>query len=1145
MNGAIAWFANNKVAANLLMMLILVSGFMAMSTIRKEVLPEFSSQMISITVPYPGASPSEVEKNITNKVESAVHGLEGVASLFSRSLENTAVLSLKVGSGYDVNELLEKIKDKVEGINDLPPNANKPLIREVPIRVLVNKLVISGDADERSLKNLAYNIRADLLQNPGISSVRLDNFRSDEISIELSEFSLRRYGLSFSEVINAIQSTSLDSSGGVVGEVSLGLQGKAQKGQDYEDVVLRSDAEGGRILLSDVANIVDGFSQSDALSRFNGNPSVALNIFRVGNQSLLEVANIIDRYIANPAQYLPNGISLHIWKDSSRHFKSRMNLLANNAVSGFFLMLLILMLFLKPSLSFWTSLGIPISFFGALWFMPFFGGSINMISMFAFLLVLGIVVDDAIIVGESIHTENGNGILGYEGAIKGAHAVATPIVYAVITTMVAFSPLLFLPGAEGKLVRAIPVVVLLTLAFSLVESLLILPAHLSDNSLEKLFGKLTVLFASVPLLNKLFKVKSDQTGGSILTRYQGGFARHLESFILSKFKPFLEWVLKWRYAALSCFVAVFLVFITLIGTGWIKLKFFSEIEGEIAKARVEFATNAPPNVTKNAIFIIEDAAIELGKELEAEAGEKQIINIVSNAGIGGDSVGLVELELAPSEKRKVSGDEITQRWRNKIGRIPDMLSLDIGATINQPGPDIDIELFGQDLKTLRSASNALKKSLSGFSGTYEIHDSFQTGQSEVYIKMKSAGRDLGLNLNGLARQVRQSFHGVEVQRIQRREEEVRVMVRYPEEERNSLWHLENLSVKLPDGTLTPLMMVADVHYGTGPSEIKHNDRQRVIRVQARVDDSLNTDANIMAELRKGALKQMAIDFPDVKWGLSGLQRNKRDIISYMGKSFSVALLVMYMLMASLFRSYVQPLMVMFAIPFGLIGALTGHLLLGMEVSIWSMVGMIAVSGVVVNDTLVLVDFINRNRAAGIPLDVSIREAGVSRFRPIMLTSLTTFAGLTPLMLESSLQAQFMIPMAVSLAFGVMFATLVSLVLVPAAYHILEDIKIALGIVGTVHFVEVPEVHEPVVDVIKDDKPVQNKRVIDNPDTMQWHIGLDEAYNLGYHHGLSGKDEQGCPYDEDELAASWEAGWDDGYENYLIDKKEGDEKESPA
>lgn len=1144
MNGSIAWFAENKVAANLLMMLILVAGMLTLPEIRKEVLPDFSSQMISITVPYPGASPSEVEKNITNKIESVIHGIEGINNLFSRSLENMALITIKVGHNYDVNELLEKVKGKVEGISDLPPNAEKPVVREIPIQVLVNKLVIAGEADERSLKNLAYKIRSDLLQKPGLSNVELDNVRSDEISIELSEFSLRRYDLSFSEVVSAIQGSSLDSSAGEVGQVSLGLQGKAQSGEDYEDIVLRSDPEGGRILLSDVAKVIDGFAQSNVLSRFNGKPAVALNIFRVGDQNLLKVSEIIESYVEHPDQYLPEGITLHIWKDSSRHFKSRIKLLKDNAIGGFLLILIILMLFLKFNLSFWTSLGIPVSFLGALWLMPYFGGSINMISMFAFLLVLGIVVDDAIIVGESIFTENNKGNHGYEGAVAGAKAVATPVIYAVITTMVAFSPLLFLPGAEGKLVQAIPVVVLLTLAVSLLESLWILPAHLSTNSLQK-----AVAFMSSKALQWLpFSRRINnaliQPVSHSFTAVQAQFSTSLENFVELRFRPFLEWVLKWRYAALSSFVAVFIIFLAMIATGWIKLQFFSEIEGEVAKARVEFATNTPDSVIENAIYILENAAIELAKELEVETGEEQIIAIASNTGIEGDSVGLVELGLAPSEIRSISGEEVSVRWRKKIGRIPDMLSLDIGATINQPGPDIDIELFGQDLDHLRNASNELKVQLAGFSGTYEIQDSFQTGQSEVYLQMKSAGRDLGLNLNDLAHQVRQAFHGVEVQRIQRKEEDIKVVVRYPETERNSLWHLENLSVKLPDGTLTPLLMVAEVYYGTGPSEIKHNDRKRVIRVQARVDAALNNDAKIMVDLRTGFFKQMAQDYPDIKWGLSGLQQNKQDIIDYMGKSFTIALLVMYMLMAALFRSYIQPLMVMFAIPFGLIGAMAGHLVLGLEVSIWSMVGMIAVSGVVVNDTLVLVDFINRNRLAGIPLEVAIREAGVSRFRPIILTSLTTFAGLTPLMLESSLQAQFMIPMAVSLSFGVMFATLVSLILVPAAYHVLDDIKVNLGIRDALHFVAPTAVPEPVVDVIKDNEPIRKKADISDPSTLQWHIGLDEAYNQGYALGLSGKGEQDCPYEEDELAASWEAGWDDGYEQYREDNN-GDGKEVPA
>lgn len=1145
MNGPIAWFADNKVAANLLMMLILIAGAMTLPEIRKEVLPDFSSQMISITALYPGASPSEVEKNITNKIENEIYGIEGIANLFSRSLENSAVITIKVAHNYDVNELLEEIKGKVEGIADLPPNADKPIVREIPIRVLVNKLVIAGEADERSLKNLAYKIRSDLLQRPGLSAVELDNAKKDEISIELSELSLRRYGLNFSEVVAAIQTSSLDSSAGEVGQISLGLQGKAKSGDDYEEIVIRSDAEGGRVLLSDVAKIVDGFAQSDVLNRFNGKPSLALNIFRVGDESLLEVSNIIENYVENPQQYLPEGITLHIWRDSSRHFKSRINLLQDNAISGYLLMLLILMLFLKFQLSFWTSLGIPISFLGALWIMPYFDGSINMISMFAFLLVLGIVVDDAIIVGESIFSENDKGNHGLAGAVAGARAVAKPVIYAVVTTMVAFSPLLFLPGPEGKLVKAIPVVVLLTLAFSLLESLWILPAHLSTHSLQNAATFISnTVFRWVPLANLMKRTLIDPLSAS-LTRAQAGFSGSLQSFIALRFRPFLEWVLRWRYVALTTFIGVFIIFMAMVATGWIKLKFFSEIEGEVAKARVEFATNTPASVIEDAIYIIENAAVELARELETEVAEKQIVSIVSSIGVGGSNVGLVELELAPSEKRQVSGETISLRWRKKIGRIPDMLSLDIGSTLNEPGPDIDLELFGQNLDSLREASTALKTQLATYTGAYEIHDSFQTGQSEVYLELKPAGRDLGLNLNDLASQVRQAFHGVEVQRIQRKEEEVKVVVGYPEEERNSLWHLENLSVRLPDGTLTPLLMVANVNYGTGPSEIKHNNRKRVIRVQARVDEALNSDANIMADLRAGFLPQMAREYPDIKWGLSGLQQNKQEIIDYMGKSFFIALLVMYMLMASLFRSYIQPLMIMFAIPFGLIGAMAGHFLMGLEVSIWSMIGMIAVSGVVVNDTLVLVDFINRNRQAGIPLDVAIREAGVARFRPIMLTSLTTFAGLTPLMLETSLQAQFMIPMAVSLAFGVMFATLVSLILVPAAYHILDDIKVSLGIRDALHFVEPLVVPEPVVDVIKDDQPIKKKVEITDASTLQWHVGLDEAYNQGYQLGLSGKGEQDCPYEEDELAASWEAGWDDGYEQYQADQNNNEGTEAPA
>ncbi|MBL4607516.1 MAG: efflux RND transporter permease subunit [Pseudomonadales bacterium] len=1110
MNRIIAWFAENSVAANLIMMLIIFGGMLSLPNMRKEIVPDVSLEMILITIPYPGASPTDVERAVLTRVETAIFNIEGLKNIQSTAAENRAIVRVKIDYGYNIKEILEKIKVRVEGIGSFPKDVGKPLIQEVSIRNLVSKMIISGPADERSLKKLAQKIREDLLDKKEITQVEISDIRPEEISIELSESSMQRYGLSFAEVVHVIQTSSLNSSGGQLhsqsGKVSLGIQGKASNGDDYEEIVLRSDEDGGRILLKDVATVIDGIKNTTTQSHFNGEAAVSLKIFRVGKQNILTISDTLEDYINNPETYLPDGISLHIWNDSSKYFRSRINLLINNAISGFFLLFAILLLFLRFKLSFWTSMGIPTAFFGAFWVMPLFDGSINMISMFAFILVLGIVVDDAVIVGENIFSHNRQGILGLEGAIKGAQDVAKPVVYAVLTTMVAFAPLIFLPGPEGKLIRLIPIVVMCTLAFSLIESLLILPSHLAGTKQLK---------------------RPEDTRFKTLGRIQVKFSEGLENFIRHRFRPFLETVLHWRYAALSAFFALFIVSMAIVGGGWAKVKFFSEIEGDLAIAKINFARSTHLHTTEEAVQRVELAAKLVGEELFQKTGERQIHNIFSSSGKGGDHKGRVVVELAPSETRTISGDKISQLWREKIGTIPDIVSLNINHTLNSPGPSIDIQLYSQDLSMLKIASDDLKKALTGFPGVYEIHDSFQRGKQEINLVMRPAGRDLGLNLSDLANQVRQAFHGTVVQTVQRGEDEVKVIVRLPEKERNSLWHLENMHIRLQDNTTTPLLTVAKVEYGSGPAEIKRSDRKRIIRVQARVDESLNNEGAIMVSLKKSFLNSVKQNYPGVHWGLAGMQKNKKDAIDYLITSFSLALAIMYMLMASLFRSYTQPLMVMFAIPFGLIGALGGHLLMGVEISIWSLVGMVAVSGVVVNDTLVLVDYINRNRIAGVPLDIAIRDAGASRFRPIMLTSLTTFAGLTPLMLEQSLQAQFMVPMAISLAFGVMFATVVSLILVPATYHILDDIKAAFGMRGISHFVNAQDAASPTnkLALSTEAAPAIAQK------TMKWHIGLDDAYNEGYQAGLTGRSIRKCPYDDDALQASWEAGWDDGKEKY--------------
>ena len=1099
MNRLIAWFAENTVAANLLMVLILLGGALSLPNMRKEIVPDVSLDMILITIPYPGASPTEVERAIISRVESAIFDMAGLHDIQSTASENIGVIRSKVTPGYNVKEMLEKVKERIGSISTFPKNVEKPIINEISIRNLVSKLIISGPADERTLKRLAEQIRGDLLDKPGITQVEIADVRPYEISIEVSSAALQRYDLSFSEVARAIQTSSMNATGGEVrsreGKISLGIQGKAGSAVEFEQIVLRSDADGGRILLRDVGSVIDGFKQSSVQNNFNGEPAVSLKIYRVGKQNILDISDTLTAYIENPERYLPEGISLHIWSDSSKYFRSRITLLMSNALSGLALLFGILLLFLRFKLSFWTSMGIPIAFFGSFWVLPYFDGSINMISMFAFLLVLGIVVDDAVIVGENIYSHHRRGIFGLEAATKGAQDVAKPVVYAVITTMVAFAPLIFLPGPEGKLMRLIPIVVLCTLAFSLLESLLILPAHLSKT--KRL-------------------MRPEDSAFQLFSKVQIKFSEGLEQFVHHRFRPFLEHILRWRYAALTSFIALFIISVAIIAGGWAKISFFSEIEGDLAIANVSFAHSTPASVTQSAVKRVEQAAKRVGEELFQETGERQVYNIFSSVGKGGDHRGQVVIELAPSETRSLSGETVSLLWRDKIGAIPDISNLEINHTLNSPGPSIDIQLYSNDLDMLKLAAEDLQEALAEFPGVYEIHNSLQKGKLEINLHMKPAGRDLGLDQNDMANQVRQAFHGVHIQSLQRGEDEVKVIVRLPEEERASLWHLENMNIRLPNGASTPLLSIATAEYGSGPAEIKHSNQKRIIRVQARVDEAAGNEAAIMSSLKKEFLSDISQRYPGVKWGLAGLQKNKKEAIDYLIKSFTLALAVMYMLMASLFRSYTQPLMIMFAIPFGLIGALSGHLLLSMEITIWSLVGMVAVSGVVVNDTLVLVDYINRSRLAGVPLDVAVKEAGAARFRPIMLTSLTTFAGLTPLMLEHSLQAQFMIPMAISLAFGVMFATVVSLILVPSSYFILDDIKSVLGFRSAASHTD--SLITPVTPPPAFAEPGSNQ---------SWQSSLDNAYSDGFKAGRTDKSIRSCTYQEDSLQASWEAGWQDG------------------
>lgn len=1110
MNSIIAWFAENKVAANLLMLFIVVAGVISLQDTRKEILPNISLDLITISVPYPGASPEDVEKSVLNRIESAIYDLEGIKSLSSKATEHLGLLTLEVAYGHDSKHLLNEIKARVDGIGTFPADVERPLVREISVRNMVAFVIISGNAGERSLKNLATQIKQDLTTKPNISQVEFAASRPYEIAIEVSEGALQRYGMSFIEVANAVRQSSVDLPTGVIktaqGNVSVKARGQVYWGEDFEDVVIRALPDGAQVLVRDVATVIDGFKEGVSLSEFNGRPAVALAVYRVGDQNILDVSSELHEYIDNPSIYVPEGIHLDVWQDSSVYFKSRMDLLSENAISGLALVFIILLLFLRAQLSFWVSLGIPISFMGAFMMLPYFGGSLNMISLFAFILVLGIVVDDAIIVGENVFSKHRAGIAGVKGAILGAQEVQKPVIFSVLTTIIAFAPLIMLPGPEGKLMKVIPIVVICTLVFSLIESLLVLPSHVSNISSDE--------FDRVPII------------GGIQRRFSLG----LEAFIAKIYTPFLELCLRWRYTSLFSFVGVLIIALSLMASGWLKVVFFSTIEADTASATISFAKNTTPEAVRSGIKRVESAALELKDELRQETGTEQILNVFTS--FTGDTSGRIVVELAPSENRKLSGQKMVRAWEENVGDIHDVTELEFKATLNQPGSMVDIELSSSSLSDLKLAADGLKERLTGIKGLYQISDSFQKGKQELLIELKPVARNLGLSLDDVALQVRQAYHGADVQNLQRGEQDIKVVVRYPSEERSSLWYLENMSIRMRDGSTVPLLTVADIEYGEGASQINRHNRRRVIRVRAKIDENITSTSKVMIALNQEYLDKIPDNFPGMTWDVSGVQKEKDEFKQFLAKAYWIAILGMYVMMATLFRSYMQPLMVMFAIPFGIIGALVGHLVVGMDVTLWSLVGMIAVSGIVVNDNLVLVDFINRNKERGAELLESIRMAGAARFRPIILTSLTTFGGLVPLMLETSLQAQFLIPMAISIAFGVLFATLVSLVLVPATYYILDDCRVGLSN-AMLFFSGGKEQSPSVAEEVDKNFDASSE---DDSEKLQWHVGLDEAYELGHKEGLKGDVARVSPFELEVLSASWEAGWDDGHEEFSINDK---------
>ena len=1067
MKSMIAWFTRNTVAANLLMFLILGVGALTVSKLRMEIFPEFSADVISVSVVYPGAAPAEVEEAICVRIEEAVQGLEGIKEVSSTASENVGTVNIEVQQGFDIRKLLDDVKARVDAIDTFPDEAEEPSSREIVISREVIYVAVSGHTDEQSLKIVGEQVRDEISALPGVTQVALIGARPYEIAVEVAETAMRQFGLTFNEVATAVRRSSLDLPGGSIrsvgGEILLRTKGQAYVGQDFENIVLRARPDGSHLLLKDVATIVDGFSETDQFGRFDGKPTVIVKVSRVGDQNALQIAEDVKAYIKTAQARLPEGIELTTWADFSRILDGRLNMMLKNGQMGFILVLISLSLFLKLRLAFWVALGIPISFLGAIGLMPSIDASINLISLFGFIVVLGIVVDDAIIVGENIYRHNQKGSKGLQAAIDGAREVSTPVIFAVLTSIAAFSPLLMVPGQMGKFMKLIPQIVILALIFSLVESLLILPAHLShsDGMISRLYRRLKNAIRSSSL-NGTLVVAAARGWVRTWRRIQSFFSEGLGVFVDTYYRPTLERVLEWRYASISWGITTLFLTIGLIGGGWIKFVFFPPVDADNVVAVLEMPRGTPAEITAEAITRIERAGMKIRTEVEAETPEKIFKHMLAsvgdqpsvrlqqqNSGGAGGAfsaahLGEVNMELTPAENRSVTASEIEQRWRERVGPIPDATTLTFSSNLFSLGDPVNIQFSGQSYDELQAVAGKLKARLVEYPGVSDIADSFRPGKKEVKLTLTKAAETLGLTLADLGRQVRQAFYGEEAQRIQRGRDDVKVMVRYPASERRSLGDLEQMRVRTPSGAEVPFAVAAEAEIGRGFASIQRKDRQKVVNVTADVDVKVANANEIIADLEANVLPEILGDHPKVRYSLEGEQREQAETMSGLGDSFLFALMMIYILLAIPFKSYTQPLIVMSAIPFGVVGAVWGHVIMGMDLTMLSMFGVVALTGVVVNDSLVMVDFINKNRESGMALSDAIREAGAQRFWPILLTSVTTFLGLSPILLEKSLQAQFLIPMAISLGFGVIFATFITLVLVPVLYFILTDIQAGVG-----------------------------------------------------------------------------------------------------
>jgi len=1014
--GSIAWMAKNRVAANILMFVFLIGGVISAFSIKKEVFPAFDLDMITITVPYPGATPEEVDKSIIGAIEESVQDAEGVKEITATAREGSASVVLELEEGVDRQKVYQDIKQDIDSISTFPLEAEEPniVLNSRDRRVL--SLMVYGEVSDLVLREYAEKLRDRLLQRKDISKIELDGIKSYEIKISLSTDMLKKYGLNSKNIADKISKEAIELSGGSIkakgGEILLRVNERRDYAKEFENLVIATSENGSLLRLGEIATIQDGFDESDISTKYDGKKAITLEIYRTGDTTPIEVSDSVRAGMEEFEGELPPTIKMAINSDMSDIYRQRLELLMKNAFVGLLLVLLVLGAFLEFRLAFWVSLGIPTSFLGSLLFLPYFDISINMVSMFAFIVALGIVVDDAIIAGENIYEYRNRGMNYLSAAIQGAKDIAVPLSFAILTNIITFSPLMFIPGVMGKLFGVIPVVISVVFIISWVEALFILPNHLG-------FSK---------------KRHDGEVAGFLYTNQQK-IAKWLDRFIENIYKPVLIFMLKHRYITVAISIATLISIVGYAQSGRMGFSMMPKVESDRAVAEATL----PIGSTMDEALWVERRLIDSALKAVSIVGEDEVIGYRSRIK---ENVVSVDFYLEKPDVREVSTEEFNRLWRKESGNIAGLDSLKFRSDIGGPGgsrASLAIELSHTDIRILEEASDFIAKELAQLEGVKDIDNGFTPGKKEFEITLLPLASSLGISSGEIASQIRQSFYGSEAIRQQRGRNEVKVMIRLPEEERNSYRSIYMLDIKTSTGALVPLEKIAKVKEGRSYTEIIRKDGRRIVSVESNIVPESDTP-KVIEKLEADVFPELFKMYPGLLIDYGGKQADARDSMLSLAQGFLLTLLLIYITLALPLQSYSQPLIVMSAIPFGVVGAFIGHMIMGYSLSVISIMGIVALAGVVINDTLVLIDYTNRKRSEGSTPWEAIVAGGTRRFRPIILTTLTTFVGLAPMIFETSVQARFMIPMAISLGYGIVFATAISLVLIPALYLILEDVK---------------------------------------------------------------------------------------------------------